>query len=433
MNSPAQLELPLGLTEAAPRHVEEITLGNATVAVRNFNWRKFRRRTIGTIHSLHPYPTRFNPDLPARLIEALSKPGQTVLDPFCGSGTAVFEATRRNRRAIGVDISPLAALITRTKCTRIQDEDQAAIQACVFLARSFVQGLAATSFMPADIGEPLDVTIREYCSTAGIHLETSIPDPKVLPKITRWFTAPVIFELSLIRAAIEQCRLPRARDLLLLSLSSVMMFFSCQRSDTRRSRVDRVFAFGETLDRWTRRVGENLELLRQEQQAFRWSEADVHCEDARDLSFLPADIVDLVVTSPPYPNSFDYRSFERLRLLFLGLQRRNHIADIGSPRISGRGYHSDIVTVLRSLKRVLKSTGLCAFVIGSSRVRGTAQDNARVIGRAAVAAGFDVICVDSGESSTTGKLCWRIANHACRERILLLKPKPKSVSVPIKE
>lgn len=416
-----QLKLPFG-HEHSGRDGEDVFLRNASNALASFNWHKLRKRTAGTIHSLHPYPTRFSPELPGRLIEALSKPGQTVLDPFCGSGTTVAEAARRDRRAIGVDISPLAVLISRTKCARIRIEDRAAIHACVLLAKSLVCGSERSPGPWADGEKPFHVPIREYCSNAGINIPWWLSEPETLADLSRWFSARVIFELSLIRTAIEQCPLPRAKDLLLVSFSAVIVPLSLQRSDTRRVRVDRVIAPCEALERWTWKLGESLELLSRGQQSRQWSEAEVHCGDARDLNFLAPGVADLVVTSPPYPNSYDYRSFQRLRLLWLGL-RRGNLADVGSPRTIGKDYDRDMGAVLTSVKRVLKSTGLCALVVGESRIRSQRQDNAAVIYRAAAAAGFRVMRSFQGRgSSTTGSLHMNTAETEKTESVLLLRP-----------
>ncbi|WP_203994182.1 TRM11 family SAM-dependent methyltransferase [Virgisporangium aurantiacum] len=52
------------------------------------------------------HPQRTRPALAATAIERYSRPGQTVFDPFVGSGTTVVEAVHVGRRAIGVDIDP---------------------------------------------------------------------------------------------------------------------------------------------------------------------------------------------------------------------------------------------------------------------------------------------------------------------------------------
>jgi len=61
------------------------------------------------------YPTQKPMALLERIIEASSKPGDVVLDPFCGCGTAVAAAQKLNRRWIGIDITHLAVSLVRTR------------------------------------------------------------------------------------------------------------------------------------------------------------------------------------------------------------------------------------------------------------------------------------------------------------------------------
>jgi len=51
------------------------------------------------------YPTQKPLDLLERIIKASSNEGDTILDPFCGCGTAIIAAQRLNRNWIGIDIS----------------------------------------------------------------------------------------------------------------------------------------------------------------------------------------------------------------------------------------------------------------------------------------------------------------------------------------
>jgi hypothetical protein len=47
------------------------------------------------------------------MIEALTKPGDVVLDPFAGGGTTIYESAKLGRAAIGCDINPLSNFIVR--------------------------------------------------------------------------------------------------------------------------------------------------------------------------------------------------------------------------------------------------------------------------------------------------------------------------------
>jgi hypothetical protein len=61
------------------------------------------------------YPTQKPLALLERIISASSNEGDVVLDPFCGCGTAVHAAQKLGRRWIGIDITPLATNLIKTR------------------------------------------------------------------------------------------------------------------------------------------------------------------------------------------------------------------------------------------------------------------------------------------------------------------------------
>jgi site-specific DNA-methyltransferase (adenine-specific) len=61
------------------------------------------------------FPTEKPLPLLRRIIEASSRPGETVLDPFCGCGTAIMAAQELDRRWIGIDITHLAITLIRSR------------------------------------------------------------------------------------------------------------------------------------------------------------------------------------------------------------------------------------------------------------------------------------------------------------------------------
>ena len=56
--------------------------------------------------STKQHPAPFPLELATRLVRMFSFTGDTVLDPFCGSGTTMIAALRAGRNSIGVDIDP---------------------------------------------------------------------------------------------------------------------------------------------------------------------------------------------------------------------------------------------------------------------------------------------------------------------------------------
>ncbi len=68
-------------------------------------------------HSLCPYFAMFPETFAERWIEELTRPGDSILDPFCGRGTAPFQALLMGRRAVASDVNPVAYCVTRAKTT----------------------------------------------------------------------------------------------------------------------------------------------------------------------------------------------------------------------------------------------------------------------------------------------------------------------------
>src|SRR5262245_31176891 len=68
-------------------------------------------------HPFHGYPARLHPATARVLIELVGQGAgdAPVVDPFCGSGTALVEARAAGRAAVGVDLNPLAVLVARAK------------------------------------------------------------------------------------------------------------------------------------------------------------------------------------------------------------------------------------------------------------------------------------------------------------------------------
>src|SRR5947209_1395898 len=71
-------------------------------------------------HWIHRYPAKMFHRIPEAILDALPSDSQlTILDPFCGSGTVLLEGMLRGHSTIGIDINPIARLISRVKTTAI--------------------------------------------------------------------------------------------------------------------------------------------------------------------------------------------------------------------------------------------------------------------------------------------------------------------------
>ena len=94
------------------------------------------------------YPTQKPIALLERIINASSNPGDVVLDPFCGCGTAVVAAQKLGRQWLGIDVTPIAtSLIQKRLFDQFEARDLRLLSPAdransVTLARAFrVEGL----------------------------------------------------------------------------------------------------------------------------------------------------------------------------------------------------------------------------------------------------------------------------------------------------
>ena len=82
----------------------------------NLDWTFEQEKTNLGLHSIHPYPARFVPQIPRNLIQLFQPIANgPVLDPFCGCGTTLVESQAKGIASFGIDLNPIAALISNVK------------------------------------------------------------------------------------------------------------------------------------------------------------------------------------------------------------------------------------------------------------------------------------------------------------------------------
>ncbi|MCO5442405.1 DNA methyltransferase [Enterococcus faecium] len=70
-------------------------------------------------YQMHKYFARRPYNVFNNLVKHYTKENDLVLDVFCGGGVTVFESVKENRRAIGVDLNPLASFITEMQMKQV--------------------------------------------------------------------------------------------------------------------------------------------------------------------------------------------------------------------------------------------------------------------------------------------------------------------------
>jgi DNA modification methylase len=87
-----------------------------------------RQPVSGWTHNFYRYPARFSPRFAAAAIAQFSSPGDLILDPYMGGGTAIVEGLVAGRHMVGNDLNSLAAFVTKAKTTRLDTAEVDAVR-----------------------------------------------------------------------------------------------------------------------------------------------------------------------------------------------------------------------------------------------------------------------------------------------------------------
>jgi len=285
-------------------------------------------------HGLFPYRGKFHPQMIKGILNTIGlREGDVVLDPMCGCGTTLIEASIIGMDSIGVELSPFACLMTRAKLAGLSMDCSRFMRVLREERRIFRELGQATKAEPADLFEA-----REKVGQEGF-AGTWAGDDDAL------------------------------RQLVLLAYLDTMGYA------TRRKTKTAAQLFPVVLRRYLAAVQE-FNVVRQE-LGLELGHASVLCADARSLE-IENESVDAVVFSPPYSFAIDYVANDELQLRYLGLDPKR-LASGMVGLIGGEGrtkaecirgrverYFDDMHTIIGECARVMKPGACCVIVIGSN-------------------------------------------------------------------
>lgn len=297
-------------------------------------------------HCIHKFPSKFIPQIPKWAMAGYlpNLAGQSgserawILDPFCGSGTTLVEGLLHGHNVCGVDVDPVARLITKVKTTPIDGEklDSACTQ----------------------VG-------REVLSRQRGHF---VPD---LPTLSHWFNESAVADLSVIRDVVEQYRDdPDIYDFLLVTFSSIIRRASNADNQSQKTYVSHTNPktappakplFLENLEKYAARVRELGDRIRADQEVWIPADADARTV-AQTWTQRMTRPVDLAITSPPYVKALDYVYTQMAEYFWIGdlfglqdQQSQNKYKEryIGTKQVYASTYKKRLNTGLQELDELV--------------------------------------------------------------------------------
>lgn len=260
-------------------------------------------------HGIHEYRGKFFPQLVRALLNIAQIPqGGTVLDPMCGSGTALVEASLMGYVVVGVDLNPLSVFMSRVKCQMLSCSLDILEQEYERVRRNLMdssrQGNLKKSWFFS-----LPVRDQEY--------------------LRSWFATHVLADLDAIMEQVQSVSDPTVRDYMLVSVSNILRRVSWQKEEDLRVRKEiRPDADIDAIKEFLEELGRSARLImafRLQEFSLKPEKAEVLEGDARVLSSLLSQWkgkIDCIVTSPPYAMALPYLDTDRLSLIYLGLLSR---------------------------------------------------------------------------------------------------------------
>ena len=346
----------------------------------SLDWTFEKAKTNIGMHSIHPYPARFVPQVPRHLIQLFHPVcGGLVLDPFCGSGTTLVEARAQGIESFGIDVNPIAALISQVKTS------------------------------------PPDQLISPIASRLVSMAESSPDNPSPdIPRLAHWFTSGAALALAKLTTVLADVPEPAVHAALRVALSRIIVRASRQDSDTRYAAVDRAVAEADVYRLF-------VESARTLDRVFQAECSDMFQQRVPSgvitqdiLTVDPCELpheFGLVITSPPYPNAYEYWLYHKYRMYWLGedpIAVRN--AEIGArPNYFRRNpatpedFRRQMSHCFGLFRKVTLSGAVVCIIIGRSIIRGEVIDNAALLRSAADENGFQHLASTTRRIPTTRK------------------------------
>jgi len=274
-----------------------------------------RQATRYSVHGIHEYKGKFNPQVAHALLNLLDVPKDgAVLDPFCGSGTTLVECAHAKIHGVGTDINPLAVFVATAK-----------LDALHVPLEELEAGILRTS-----------VSLR-----AQQPVRSTLVSEERTTYLSQWFPAPTLEEIELLRGQIGQEKSTKVRRILAVIASDLLREFSLQEPldlrIRRRKEAPPYQPFHRAYKEKAEKLLDRIKQSRKVMGSVGRSEA-INCDSTHLLKQQGLPIFDAVICSPPYATALPYIDTQRLSLVWLGLVLPSRLASLQADLIGSREF-----------------------------------------------------------------------------------------------
>ncbi len=269
------------------------------------------------IHDWYLMPESYSEPL---VSEALNKyglvKGDTILDPFSGTGTTVIAAVEKGINGVGFEINPFLYFASRVKLDWDIEADQ--FKSISERLLEEVEPLLDSVSIERNLFSP---AMHPAVETQARYILAEAHEP-VMPRLYKWMTEVVVQKILLLDHLIRKRVPERLQGHFLLALAAILRPVSNMKltahafgSNTRKEDAPVFELFSQKLHK----MGQDLEYVQSLERNV--GKSNIFNHDARIASAVTSDLLpaSLAFTSPPYLNNLDYTMQTRLELFFLGM------------------------------------------------------------------------------------------------------------------
>ncbi len=265
------------------------------------------------VHQWYRFVLSFPPHLVQNYLDRLDIHGSdTVLDPFCGTGTTLVECKKLGIGSIGIEPNPMAHLASSLKVDWSVDSS-ALLDYMDEVAASMRSALAH-----GDVDNLSDLPLFQNNGASRTQLRQLSPEQSRL--LLKNSISPIPLHKSLVLLeAIDRHGDCQLRQYARLALANALVHHIGNLRFGPEVGVGQIKDDAPVLDAWSNCMGAIIQDIRLVQDRAHIP-ARVLKADSREVhQVLEPASIDAVITSPPYPNEKDYTRTTRLESVILGL------------------------------------------------------------------------------------------------------------------
>jgi len=261
-----------------------------------------------SFHDWYRFVLSFPPHLVRYYIEDFElNEKDTVLDPFCGTGTTLVECKLNRIRAIGVEANPFPQFASSVKVDWSIDPKELAEKS------SEIANTAIGALKQQGINDNWGID----GSLADIHLKKLDPDADRL-LLSKSISPLPLHKILVLLGFLKKHENEHFYRHALLALAKALVFTISNLKFGPEVGVGKLKSDSPVVSSWLselRTISEDLKTVK----GIQYPKCTVYLGDSREISGLVApNSVDAVITSPPYPNEKDYTRTTRLESVILG-------------------------------------------------------------------------------------------------------------------